>query len=458
MSEESSFDASPAYPGEELQVYDAKGERLIGFVCLGSLEEVASVGTPASYVAEEGDGEWEQLHRLKSNPDKYFLVAYSFCADTFQNHYYGPARLLGDRSAALQWIREKGARPPDDMIAELGLTDFSTGPGGDHCMGGTVNDLAAPDDLAARAQLIAVALGVLAAPHCDQLAESVCTLRGLLVSALEAHRALLSLCVDPIPPAWAPSSLGAIPGVIRLGQRVVCAAAAATQVVWSDFPERDPETRAPACRAAIARVLAGYDEERVQSDIVRSVRSANQWAGVPVLSWSDDDWLQVQIAEYQQLPAGYATAPPAAPPGGGVGPSDGAPPRGDANGAPPPPPSGTTPSPAATRACPVRLIRVEGSSDWRVEVDGQAAPNAAGSTLTRAMYTVVNLLVESYPEGLTQQELIKRAKIVLDPGKSIREAIQRCPALGPVLRRPGKARKKGEGLYIIAPTGPAPSE
>lgn len=74
------------------------------------------------------------------------------------------------------------------------------------------------------------------------------------------------------------------------------------------------------------------------------------------------------------------------------------------------------------------------------------------------MYTVVNLLVESYPEGLTQQELIKRAKIVLDPGKSIREAIQRCPALGPVLRRPGKARKKGEGLYIIAPTGPAPSE
>ena len=98
--------------------------------------------------------------------------------------------------------------------------------------------------------------------------------------------------------------------------------------------------------------------------------------------------------------------------------------------------------------CPVRVIEDAGACEYRVLVVGVEGAQPGGVPITLAMYAVLTALSEAYPRGLSSAELTDESG-VLDPGKAIREAMLREPALSEVLQTPKRARRNVPGLYRI---------
>jgi hypothetical protein len=98
----------------------------------------------------------------------------------------------------------------------------------------------------------------------------------------------------------------------------------------------------------------------------------------------------------------------------------------------------------------VRVIKDTETCEYRVLVVGVEGAQPGGVPITLAMYTVLKALIEAYPRGLSSAEL-KEKSDVLDPGKAIRDAMLREPALREVLQTPKHARRNVPGLYRIRP-------
>lgn len=110
--------------------------------------------------------------------------------------------------------------------------------------------------------------------------------------------------------------------------------------------------------------------------------------------------------------------------------------------------------------CPVRLATDELSQTYRVIVHGLDGAPPDGTLITKAMYDALSALTRAFPSGLTRDQLIANSG-VRDPGKAIREAVAREPALRAVIRTPRCARRKVPGVYRIvrpAATQPLPRE
>jgi hypothetical protein len=124
--------------------------------------------------------------------------------------------------------------------------------------------------------------------------------------------------VDESPPAWAPDALGSLPGLFRLAQRFVCAAAAASRAQWDD-PDLAAAVRTHfAAAGQFSRsVLEGVDLDQVAADLVRSatrLKASGPVTPPPVVAWTDLGWFVCLLGEIERLPKGYARGAPLPPP------------------------------------------------------------------------------------------------------------------------------------------------
>jgi hypothetical protein len=99
----------------------------------------------------------------------------------------------------------------------------------------------------------------------------------------------------------------------------------------------------------------------------------------------------------------------------------------------------------STTSCPVRVEQETDPGCYCLFVDGE---NPQGVPITHAMFKVLSALVNAFPTGLTNLELLHETRVG-DPANAIRNAIRRERALGQVLLTPGQAIRGVQGQYRI---------
>ncbi len=104
-------------------------------------------------------------------------------------------------------------------------------------------------------------------------ANCIVSLRNLLRDKEQLLGKAIELWVDDSPPRWEPTASGALEGVVKIGQRVVCAACLASCVFWTD-PHLESGITEGFCASSIFihKILVYFDMEIARAELTCSAK------------------------------------------------------------------------------------------------------------------------------------------------------------------------------------------